>query len=641
MKIQLFLLLFFSSFVVVHESTAQTPDTQQGFLGNWGLVMPGGTAGWLTINQVDGEFNGELWTVGMGRNTRDMVLANDTLTFLRRIPVGEPEYDGGPPTGAKIDVKHRATVDGDRITLVMECPLDDGEVEELIFHGKRLSPLPPKPDLDQIKFGDPVELFNGKDLAGWRLTNPKQINGWTAENSELVNTTPKLSFNPFSHYGNLRTDQEFLDFNLRLEFNVPSGGNSGVYLRGRYEAQVVDRDSRMQGIQGVGAIFSRIPPTSKAGKSGGEWQTYDITLVDRHATVILNGTKVIDNEPIIGCTNGALSADDDAPGPIYLQGDHTAVRYRNIVLRPVINDDVKKGQKPANNSKIKKGNKVQLPDGVSIHRDIPYTNSGHERHTLDLYLPAGDENAGSRPLVVWIHGGGWWKGSKDSIVKQSFVLREGFALASINYRLSSDAIFPAQIHDCKAAIRFLRKNAEQYNIDSNRIGVWGSSAGGHLVALLGTSGDVAELEGDLGETGVSSRVQAVCDWFGPTDFLKRNNRSNNPTLKNRDISKHPLPMLLGGLIQDRQDEARAASPVSYISADDPPFLIMHGDSDLLVKLEQSTRFHHRLRDTGIPSTLIIYPGHGHSFFKEPEQHQQVIDFFSKHLLGEKDSLLDQ
>ncbi len=105
-----------------------------------------------------------------------------------------------------------------------------------------------------------------------------------------------------------------------------------------YEAQVVDRDSRMQGIQGVGAIFGRVAPKEKAGKPGGQWQAYDITLVDRHVTVILNGKKVIDNEPIPGCTNGALHADETMPGPLYLQGDHTAVRYRNIILRPAVND---------------------------------------------------------------------------------------------------------------------------------------------------------------------------------------------------------------------------------------------------------------------------------------------------------------
>ncbi|TWT53845.1 hypothetical protein Pla22_14790 [Rubripirellula amarantea] len=305
-------------------------------LGNWSLVLPNGAAGWMTIGQHEGALKAELWTVGMGRATDNVRYDGNTLTFYRKISVGAPEYAGGPPTGPKVNVKHIATIDGDRITVDMQWPNSAGDIEEQRFHGKRLRPLPPRPNLDQVQYGETIELFNGRDLTGWRLTNPSQMSGWKAEDGELVNTTPKLSFDPFSQYGNLRTDREFDDFNLILEFNVPKGGNSGVYLRGRYEAQVVDRDSPMQGIQGVGAIFSRMAPSTNAGKLGGQWQSYDITLVDRHVTVILNGTKVIDNQPIVGATNGALSADDEAPGPIYLQGDHTAVRYRNLYLRPVV-----------------------------------------------------------------------------------------------------------------------------------------------------------------------------------------------------------------------------------------------------------------------------------------------------------------
>ncbi|MDA1164606.1 MAG: DUF1080 domain-containing protein [Planctomycetota bacterium] len=132
------------------------------------------------------------------------------------------------------------------------------------------------------------------------------------------------------------TDRKFGDGKLTIEFNVPKSGNSGIYVRGVYEAQVVDRDSRMQGIHGVGSIFNRIAPSKNAGKPGGEWQSYEIIIVDRHATVVLNGEKVIDNQPILGNTNGAIQADVMTPGPLYLQGDHTAVRYRNIVFHPVV-----------------------------------------------------------------------------------------------------------------------------------------------------------------------------------------------------------------------------------------------------------------------------------------------------------------
>ena len=189
---------------------------------------------------------------------------------------------------------------------------------------------------DRERWGSPCRCQLPSD--GWTLTNPNQVNGWMAENGELTNKTEKLDFSPFSKFGNLRTVEQFEDFNLKIEFNVPAGGNSGIYLRGIYEVQVLDKDSRMQGIQGVGAVFARIKPTKNAGTDGGVWNEYDITLVDRHITVILNGTKVIDNQPVVGCTNGALHSDETVPGPIYLQGDHTAVRYRNIVLRPVIKE---------------------------------------------------------------------------------------------------------------------------------------------------------------------------------------------------------------------------------------------------------------------------------------------------------------
>lgn len=312
------------------------PAARNTFWGNWALKMPNGAAGWLTLSQEDGKPSGELWTVGGGRALTEMKIKGESLEFVRKIKVGKPAFVGGPPTGQRVACRYSATVKGKRIDLVMHRPLADGTAEDLSFTGKRMPPLPPKPNLDHVKFGEPIALFNGRNLDGWKLTNPKQVNGWKAIDGELVNTTKKLDFSPYSQFGNLRTEREFMDFNLKIEFQVPPGGNSGIYLRGIYEAQVLDRDSKMQGIQGVGAIFGRIKPTENAGKLGGEWNSYDITLVDRHATVILNGKKVIDNHPIAGCTNGALHADETIPGPLYLQGDHTAVRYRNIVLRPVI-----------------------------------------------------------------------------------------------------------------------------------------------------------------------------------------------------------------------------------------------------------------------------------------------------------------
>ena len=152
----------------------------------------------------------------------------------------------------------------------------------------------------------------------------------------LVNHPDQPATGPHKSYGNLRTEREFEDFNLTLEVNVPKGGNSGVYLRGIYETQVVDSYGKALDPHNMGAIYSRITPLVAAEKPAGEWQTMDITLVDRHATVILNGQKIIDNQPLLGCIGGALWSDELRPGPIYLQGDHTGSSYRNIVLRPVV-----------------------------------------------------------------------------------------------------------------------------------------------------------------------------------------------------------------------------------------------------------------------------------------------------------------
>ena len=158
------------------------------------------------------------------------------------------------------------------------------------------------------------------------------------------------------------------------------------------------------------------------------------------------------------------------------------------------------------------------PDGTKVLANLEYVPGGHERQRLDLYVPA--EADAPLPVIVWIHGGAWLGGSKEMGVPALPFVGKGYAVASINYRLSQHAVFPAQIEDCKAAIRWLRANARTYNLNAGRIGVWGASAGGHLVALLGTSGGVEDFDGKGGNADRSSRVQAVVDFFGPTDFLQ-------------------------------------------------------------------------------------------------------------------------
>ncbi len=300
--------------------------------GNWAMQFPDGSPGWLSLQKTTSGVEGEFWSVGAPRQLQELIIEGDRIRFDRKYRIGPPEFVGGPPTGNRVPCRHEGKVDGDRMKLFLHNPESGGRQT---IRGKRMPPLPPRPNLSTLEFDDPIVLFNGRDLTGWRLANPEQINGWRVVEGHLVNTTPKLDFQPYSRYGNLRSDGEFEGFRLTLEFNVPEGGNSGIYLRGVYEVQVVDRDSRMQGKMGVGAVFSRIAPRVNAGKPGGEWQRYEVILVDRHITVVLNGETVIDNEPLRGATNGGLMADETVPGPIYLQGDHTAVQYRNLLLYPV------------------------------------------------------------------------------------------------------------------------------------------------------------------------------------------------------------------------------------------------------------------------------------------------------------------
>jgi acetyl esterase/lipase len=270
-----------------------------------------------------------------------------------------------------------------------------------------------------------------------------------------------------------------------------------------------------------------------------------------------------------------------------------------------------------------------LPPGIKLVRDVAYVEGGGPRQTLDLYL---DQNAtGPLPLIIWVHGGGWEAGSKEGAGPvRLLLLGKGYHVASINYRLSKQAPFPAQIEDCKAAVRWLRAHAAEYHFDPDRFGVWGASAGGHLVALLGTSGGVKELEGNLGNPGVSSRVQAVCDWFGPADFLAMVEGTGAGSRVDRDSA---LSRLFGGPVTEHKDLAKQASPVTFATSDDPPFLIMQGDQDNLVPLRQSELLHEALKKAGVESTLYVVKGggHGRPGFDTPEVRQTIEEFFAKHL----------
>jgi acetyl esterase/lipase len=281
------------------------------------------------------------------------------------------------------------------------------------------------------------------------------------------------------------------------------------------------------------------------------------------------------------------------------------------------------------------GRGPRLPDGFKAERNIPYVESGHANQVLDIYLPEQPPEK-PLPLVIWIHGGAWLGGSHAN-PSALFLLEEGYAVASIEYRFSQHAVWPAQAHDCKAAIRFLRANAAKYGIDPDRFAVGGESAGGHLAALVGTSGDVADLEGDLGTTGVSSRVHAVVDEFGPTDLTLMGKQSNGRSMIQHDAPDSPESRLMGGPIQEKQELAKTANPLAYVDKSDPPFLILHGDQDNLVPLAQSEILTKALTDAGVEVTMETLEGAGHGGpqFFSAESREQIKVFLAKHLNREE------
>jgi acetyl esterase/lipase len=260
---------------------------------------------------------------------------------------------------------------------------------------------------------------------------------------------------------------------------------------------------------------------------------------------------------------------------------------------------------------------------------------------LDIYLP--DEGDGPFPVIVSIHGGAFKGGDKGDGQVNAMLegLKRGYAVVSVNYRLSGEAIFPAQIYDVKAAIRWIRANAKQYKLNPNKIAAWGGSAGGHLSTLLGLSGGVKELEDlSLGNPSQSSRVIAVVDWFGPTDFLKMDEQLKESKVKNpqtHSIPDSPESELIGKNLQDAPDLVRAANPETYITPDDPPFFIEHGLIDHLVPYQQSVNLAKKLEQVigkeKVSIELLPDTDHGGPGFYTPMNIDKVFSFLDNYLKG--------
>jgi acetyl esterase/lipase len=269
--------------------------------------------------------------------------------------------------------------------------------------------------------------------------------------------------------------------------------------------------------------------------------------------------------------------------------------------------------------------RMEFPD-VNIVRDVLYKRVNGRDLRLDIYSPKSITQP--LPVLLWIFGNRWSRGSKNHPPLN--LISRGYIVVSIDYRLSGEAPFPAAIEDCKAAVRWIRANAAAYHFDPDHIGAWGHSAGGHLAALLGTSGGVAELEGTGDNSTFSSRVQAVCDMSGPSDLLQFYEAVSNSNDGMARIDRSSIEQFLGGSVEQNRAKAIAASPTTYVSKDDPPFLIIHGEKDMTIPVSQSEVLASKLKAAGVQVTLIVAGGRAHGV-GGPAFAPEITAFFDEYL----------
>ncbi|HEY4416096.1 MAG TPA: alpha/beta hydrolase [Verrucomicrobiae bacterium] len=266
----------------------------------------------------------------------------------------------------------------------------------------------------------------------------------------------------------------------------------------------------------------------------------------------------------------------------------------------------------------------KLPAGIRTDKNLEYAQVNGQALLLDIYRPA--HPAKKLPVIVWLYGGAWKSGNKD-FCPIAFMATQQVAIVSINYRLDDVAKFPAQLNDCKGAIRWLRANADKYALDPDHIGIFGASAGGHLAALLGTTADNPSLEGNVGgNLGFSSRVECVCAFYPPTDL---NRLVSDP--KVRADPKGDVAKLIGGAVSENVAKANFASPIFYVSKNSAPFFLMHGGADKLVPPEQSEILYGALKRAGVEVYLEIIPNKAHGIIAPPDVAQKIYQFFQQHL----------
>jgi len=277
---------------------------------------------------------------------------------------------------------------------------------------------------------------------------------------------------------------------------------------------------------------------------------------------------------------------------------------------------------------------------MQVDKDLVFANINGRRLLLDLYRP--EKYKAPLPVIVWIFGGAFRIDNRlNSAHRATWLTHHGYAVAVIDYRLSGEALFPAQVHDCKAAIRWLRANAETHNLDKTRFGAMGPSSGSYLSTMLGVTSGVDSLEGELGNDGESSTVQAVVDLFGPSDFLKMD-EARLPDGQWHYPADSPESQLLGAPIMEVPEKVREANPITYVNASAPPFLILHGTEDLLVPVNQSELLYEALKRAGVDVTFYKLVGAGHGFPQfgaesglNPLVEAMILAFFNKYLKKEK------
>jgi acetyl esterase/lipase len=284
---------------------------------------------------------------------------------------------------------------------------------------------------------------------------------------------------------------------------------------------------------------------------------------------------------------------------------------------------------------------IGAPSAVELLTDVEYGKGGNRPLKMHILRPRVMPKE-KLPVIVFIHGGGWFEGHRNrGLAPLVHFAERGYLCATIEYRLSDEAKFPAQIEDIKTAVRFLRARAKEFHLDPERIGVWGQSAGGHLAALMGTSGNVKDLEGAGGWQEFSSRVNAVVDWNGPIDLLEPNELERLMKQKQAEGWKQiAMERLFGGPVLENKEKAVRANPITYVTKDDPPFLIIHGDEDQAVGINQSQLLYDALKKAGVDVTFNVIKGAGHFGVDgvsplESNLAAMMDAFFDKHLKGSK------